>query len=322
MGFADRRYSEPDRSWRGSSPGPWDWSAVTTIVVANCAIWIACRVFGMIGDESAMAGSWLDRLLRLSSDPAADVWQPWRFVTYGFAHSATSPLHLGFNMLALWFFGPEVEERTGRREFFRFWIAAIVVSGLAWLASSFVGTGGAGSYLVGASGAVMATLAVFIWHNPHQELLFWGILPVPAWALGLLYFFSDVNGAYQHSGNVAHVAHIGGALFGVAYAWRGWDFGELLEIPGRLLQSQSRFRVVRPDDPPSPRPASRPAPQRPAASSPPRSAEGGSMGLDAELHESVDRILEKISRSGEASLTADERETLTHASRRLKERLR
>jgi len=43
---------------------------------------------------------------------------------------------------------------------------------------------------------------------------------------------------------------------------------------------------------------------------------------DAELREAVDRILEKISRSGEASLTSEERETLTRASRRLKERLR
>lgn len=322
MGFADRRYSQPDRSWRGSSTGAGDWSAVTTIVVANCVIWLACRAAGIVANESDAAGSWLDRFLSLSSDPSADVWQPWRIVTYGFAHSATSPFHLGFNMLALWFFGPEVEERMGRAEFYRFWFTAIVVSGLAWLASANVGPSGMGSTLVGASGAVMATLAVFIWHNPHQELLLWGILPIPAWALGILYFFSDVNGAYHHSGNVAHVAHIGGALFGLAYAWRGWHLGDLLEIPGRMLQSQSRFRVVRPDDSPSPRPVPRQAPDRSGPASPPRSTHQASTGLDADLHEAVDRILEKISRSGEASLSPEERETLTHASRRLKERLR
>jgi hypothetical protein len=43
---------------------------------------------------------------------------------------------------------------------------------------------------------------------------------------------------------------------------------------------------------------------------------------DVALQETVDRILEKISRSGEASLTSAERETLTQASRRLKERMR
>jgi hypothetical protein len=43
---------------------------------------------------------------------------------------------------------------------------------------------------------------------------------------------------------------------------------------------------------------------------------------DVAMQEAVDRILEKISRSGEASLTPAERDTLTQASRRLKERMR
>lgn len=323
MGFADRRYSRPDRSWQGRSSGPGDWTAVTTIVIANLAVWVACllasndiRPLRVLGDDGT-----LPDLLALTSDPRRDLFQPWRFVTYGFAHSMTRFSHIVLNMMALWFFGPEVEDRVGRNEFYRFWMAAIVVSGLAWLASSLVGGPAARiGYLVGASGAVMATLAVFIWHNPHQELLLWGVLPVPAWALGLLYFFSDVTGAYQHSGNVAHVAHIGGALFGLAYAWRGWDLGELLEAPGRLLQSQSRFRVVHPDD--TPRPRRRVGDDSGHDPAGTRGGERHGTSLDDELREAVDRILEKISRTGEASLTPEERETLTQASRRLKERLR
>ena len=323
MGFADRRYSRPDRSWQGGSSGPGDWTAVTTLVIANVAVWVACllasddiRPLRLLGDNGTLAD-----LLALTSDPRRDLFQPWRFVTYGFAHSMTTFWHVLLNMIALWFFGPEVEERVGRAEFFRFWIAAIVVSGLAWLASSLVGgPGGRIGYLVGASGAVMATLAVFIWNNPHQELLLWGILPVPAWALGLLYFFSDVTGAYQHSGNVAHVAHIGGALFGLAYAWRGWDLGDLLEAPGRLLQSQSRFSVLRPDDAPRPRGRVFHEPDRESGTAP--GGERHTASLDDDLRDAVDRILEKISRTGEGSLTPEERETLTQASRRLKERLR
>lgn len=317
MGFADRRYTPSDRSWRGSSSGFGEWSAVTTLVIANCAVWIVCllahdlRPLALFGEPAT-----LPDLLALASSARLDLVEAWRFVTYGFAHSMATPWHLGLNMLALWFFGPEVEDRVGRAEFFRFWFAAVLVSGLVWLASMVGGgDGGRTTFLVGASGAVMATLAVFIWHNPHRELLLWGILPIPAWALGILYFFSDVNGAYHHSGNVAHVAHIGGAMFGLAYAWRGWDLGDLVEAPGRLLQAQSRFRILRPDD----EPPARPAPRRGGE---PAAAGSESPALDAELHESVDRILEKISRSGEASLTPEERDTLTRASRRLKERLR
>ncbi|MEI7905536.1 MAG: rhomboid family intramembrane serine protease, partial [Candidatus Firestonebacteria bacterium] len=80
-------------------------------------------------------------------------------------------------MLGVFFFGPEVEARIGRNEFFRFWLTAIVLAGLAWLVSVQFGRGGQAGLLVGASGAVTATLAVFIWNNPHQELLLWGILP-------------------------------------------------------------------------------------------------------------------------------------------------
>lgn len=315
MGFADRRYWEPRRSRRGGWSGS-EWSGVTTLVVANCAVWVVCllaaddiRPLRIFGDPSPLRD-----VIAMTSDAFRDLVQPWRIVTYGFAHSMGTPWHLAFNMLALWFFGTEVEERLGRSEFLRFWIAAIVVAGLAWLASVQLGMPrGMTTFLVGASGAVMATLAVFIWHNPHQELLLWGILPIPAWALGLLYFFSDVWGAHQHSGNVAHVAHIGGALFGLAYAWRGWDLGDLLETPGRLFQSQSRFRILRPDDAAD---EPRPGPSRdhrPAAGAP---------SLDDDLREAVDRILEKISRSGESSLTQQERDTLERASRRLKERLR
>ena len=324
MGFADRRYSPPDRSWRGSSSAPGDWTAVTTLVIANCVVWVACLLAADIRPLVAFGEpGTFPQLLGLTSIPRFDLTEPWRFVTYGFAHSMGSPVHLGLNMLALWFFGPEVEDRLGRGEFYRFWIAAILAAGLVWLASTGMGSTGGIGILVGASGAVMATLAVFIWNDPHQELLFWGILPVPAWALGLLYFFYDVHGAYEHSGEVAHFAHIGGALFGLVYAWRGWDLGEVLETPGRLLQSRwpsrSRIRVFRPDDAP-PRPVRRqtaePTAERTTA------GQRDAPALDAELHESVDRILEKISRTGEASLTAEERETLTRASQRLKERLR
>jgi len=146
-------------------------------------------------------------------------------------------------------------------------------------------------------------LAVFIWYFPRQTVLLWGVLPVPVWALGVLYFLSDLQGATTGGGNVAHVAHLAGAAFGVLYAWRGWDLTGLLELPSRLWR-RTRMRVVRPDDDDGPR---RPQPDEED---------------DETLQQSVDRILAKISRSGASSLTPDERDTLTRASRRLKERSR
>lgn len=105
--------------------------------------------------------------------------------------------------------------------------------------------------------------------------------------------------------NVAHVAHLAGALFGVLYAWRGWNLDGLVDLPkawlARLFDRRPRMRIVRPDD---------------------DQAVSARPGDDPQLDDEVDRILEKISRSGEGSLTVAERETLTRASQRLRQRHR
>jgi len=296
MGYSDRGYyrSEPSSFMA-------EWTAVLTIIVVNVAVWVA----NLLG-----AGEFpVNRFLALEGDLPQNLLKAWELVTYGFVHDAQNPWHLVFNMLALWFFGREVENVMGRGEFFRFYFTAIVLAGIAWLVSVQFGQPAQASrmFLVGASGAVMAVFAVFIWYYPNQTVLLWGVLPVPAWALGILYFVSDVSGAAHGGGQVANVAHLAGAIFGLIYAWRGWNLGGLADLPTRFRRRQ--MRVVRPEDDFGSRP------RGPAAESRPQSK------LDEELKQAVDTILEKISRSGEASLTPEERDTLTRASRRLKERV-
>jgi membrane associated rhomboid family serine protease len=296
MGYSDRGYyrSEPSSFMA-------EWTGVLTIIVANIAVWVA----NLLG-----AGEFpVNDFLALKGDLPQHPLEAWQLVTYGFVHDSTNPWHLVFNMLALWFFGRPVEDIMGRAEFFRFYFTAIVLAGIAWLVSVQVGQAAFAPrmFLVGASGAVMAVFAMFIWYYPHQTVLLWGVLPVPAWALGVLYFVSDVAGAADGGGNVANIAHLAGAIFGLLYAWRGWNLGGLADLAAQWRRR--RVRVVRPEDDFG---------ERRGRSEP--EARPGSK-LDAELQEAVDKILEKISRSGEGSLTAEERDTLTRASRRLKERV-
>lgn len=305
MGFQDRGYS---RREAGFSAG--DWSAVWTIIVINVAVWLAN--FVVTGD--LLRGLVPLRFcpndfFSLEWDVLRHPWRLYELVSYGFIHDGPSlelqerlqavgrsqefsPFHLVFNMLTLWFFGREVEAVTGKAEFIRFYLTAIVVAGLAWLTAEQIN--GQPARLMGASGGVMAVLAVFIWYYPRMTVLIWGVLPVPAWALGVLYFFSDLRGAATDTGNVAHVAHLAGAVFGALYAWRGWSLGGLAGFVTKLRSRRPSLRVLRPE------------------------AAEDDGGLDA----AVDRILEKISRTGESSLTAAERETLARASRRLKDRSR
>ncbi len=290
MGFHDRRYEGSYRS--GFDAG---WTAVVAILVANIAVFVA----NMIGPREPAS---LNDLLALHGDLPRQPWRIFELITYGFAHQPLAPRqqlpwHILGNMLTLWFFGRAVEDILGKAEFLRFYFAALVVAGLAWVASVTLTPAAGTAQLIGASGAVTAVLAVFIWNFPQQTVLLWGILPVPAWALGVLYVAWDVQGTTVRDSNVAHVAHLAGAAFGVLYAWRGWSLAGLGDVTDRLAawrRSGRRFRVFRPDD---------------AADED-----------DATLQQQVDRILEKISRSGSASLTPRERDTLERASRRLKDR--
>jgi membrane associated rhomboid family serine protease len=302
MGFQDRGYYGDRRSAFAA-----EWTAVNAVIALNVAIWLANFILtGDLFREIFSLPLSLNDMLCLRSDLPRHPWNFWTLLTYGFLHDGPSldppnnqysPMHLLFNMLTLWFFGRELEYLMGRAEFMRFYCTAIVFAGIAWVVGE--GFGGQGGRLVGASGGVMAVLAAFIWHFPRQTVLIYGVFPVPVWALGVLYLVSDVRGAAEGSGNVAHLAHLGGAVFGLLYAWRGWSLDGLASLPERFFTRRPRMRVVSPDD------------DRGTSSRP---------GDDPRLDEAVDRILEKISRTGESSLTAAERETLTRASRRLKER--
>ena len=286
MGFQDRGYYRRDE---GFAP---EWSAVMTIIVANVALWVA---------NLLAAGDFpITSFLTLQGDLFSRPWECWQLITYGFAHDPTTPWHLVGNMLTLWFFGREVEYVLGRGPFLRFYLSSIVIAGLAWLVSLRIGGGDQGG-LIGASGGVMAVLAVFIWFYPRQTVLIWGILPVPAWALGVLYFVIDLQGATHGGGKVAHMAHLGGLAFGLLYAWQGHNLSSLSEQFGGTLSrwtaSRRGMKIYRGDD------------------------DRFSDATDeVSLQAEVDRILEKISRSGEASLTKQERDTLTRESRRIKQR--
>ena len=79
--------------------------------------------------------------------------QVWRIFTHMFLHDPGNPLHIVFNMLFLWWFGTDVEDLYGSREFLTFYLIAAFVGGMAFF---LVEAAGAGGRCLGASGAVTA----------------------------------------------------------------------------------------------------------------------------------------------------------------------
>jgi membrane associated rhomboid family serine protease len=145
--------------------------------------------------------------------PQLIVSRPWSLVTYMFLHGGF--MHIAFNMLALFFFGPRVEDRIGSRRF----TIMYFLSGITGALLSFVLAPGAA--LVGASAGVFGVMMCFAHFWPREPIHIWGIIPVPARLLVILTtLFAFWSGFGGRGGNVAHFAHLGGYLG--AYLYLRW----------------------------------------------------------------------------------------------------
>ncbi len=255
---------------------PW----VKRLLIANAAVFLLLLLVPALAPYLAFA-------------PARILTRPWTVATYMFVHA--NFLHLLFNMLGLFFFGPPLEARWGSREFLKYYL----ICGLGGALLSFVfGLYGA---VVGASAAVFGIMLAFALNWPNAPIYFWGIFPIPAkWLVAILAamsLFSAFSGARD---GVAHLAHLGGFAAGFLYLKLGDGFRLRLASFKKRTPKQSRLTVI-----PGGSLGSRPKPPR--------------RKDDEKLLDEVDRVLDKISASGLASLTAEERRILDEVSRRYRQ---
>jgi membrane associated rhomboid family serine protease len=124
-------------------------------------------------------------------------------------------VHLAGNMLFLWLFGNNVEDRWGRVAFVTFYLAGGVVATLGHVLSAPSST----VPLVGASGAIAAVMGAYLVLFPKVRIrALLGFIPVrlPAWAMLAAWFVSQFFVA--PSAGVAWMAHVVGFAFGILVA--------------------------------------------------------------------------------------------------------
>ena len=187
----------------------------------------------------------------------------WQYITHMFMHASFS--HILFNMYGLWAFGSPLEQMWGRKKFLFFYFSAGLGAGLIYTLVNYYQFNAALETLVssgisqneifelmnptkmyqntdlqkmnllyntpavGASGAVYGVLAAFglYFKDAKLALIF---LPIPIAAkyfIPVMIFGDLFFGMTKYSvGNIAHFAHIGGALIGfiIAYAWKKNQF--------------------------------------------------------------------------------------------------
>jgi membrane associated rhomboid family serine protease len=212
------------------------------------------------------------------------VWQP---LTYMFLHAGL--LHILFNMLVLWFFGREVEYFIGAKCFTRLYFMGGLAGAVLWLAFNFH----TNELVMGASAAVLACVIAFATLFPEREitLLLFFLIPVTLKAkyLALIAVAFDLVPLLSHQvTNVAHLAHLGGALLGYVYI-KSLGYGA---PPRWLLWWQRATQAMRPRR------------RKPVARQ---------LSREEFIQEQIDPILDKISREGMQSLTRRERKILESA---------
>ncbi|HKP45270.1 MAG TPA: rhomboid family intramembrane serine protease [Pyrinomonadaceae bacterium] len=136
--------------------------------------------------------------------------------------------HIAGNMLFLWIFGDNVEDRMGHIRYLIFYLFTGVLASLAHVASTVMFAADKTSLLVpslGASGAISGVLGAYIVLHPKRRvtvILFRFLTDVPAYvAVGIWFAFQLISGLGMfgggtQQGGVAYAAHIGGFIAGVA----------------------------------------------------------------------------------------------------------
>ena len=210
------------RESRAFGPGGPVPPIVKALLVANVVVY----TFQVLAET--LAHTRIDQIFGLVPYDVTHHFFVWQLGTYMFLHGGL--LHLGLNMLALWMFGSELEQTWGSERFARFYFVTGVGAGLCSVLAGW------NSYIpiIGASGAIYGLLAAYGILFPDRTLLLYFIVPIKAkWfvlILGLMTFWSSLSAS---GSGVAHVAHLGGMIFGWLYL-RGGGLGSGI---GKALRS-------------------------------------------------------------------------------------
>lgn len=270
---------------------PW----VRGIIIANTVVWILTI--------TVFTGPWFVEFFSFSPGDAGSRW--WGFVSYMFVHAGF--LHLAFNMLMLFIFGPPVEERMGGGTFAVYYL----ICGLGGAAFSFaLSLFTPVAPFVGASAAVFGVSLAYAMAWPDAPIYIFP-LPLPIKAKWLVVFLATINLVLAITGaqdGVAHLAHLGGFLFGFIYLK---SEAAVMRRARAALRTQHIAHVV----------PQRRVRETSAAPSAAANASATPLRQDEEhsRQDELDRVLDKISRSGLESLTPQERKLLDEVSRELRD---
>jgi membrane associated rhomboid family serine protease len=275
-------------------------SILTRLIYINLAVFVAVRIvqlFFFLSNREFTLLEWL----ALPDNPQEFLTKPWTIFTYMFLHY--NFIHILFNLLGLYWFGKMFLYRFDGEKLLGLYILGGIMGGALYMVSYnlFPVFENADGLLLGASASIFAILVALAVYEPNQEiyLAFVGAVKMKWVAVFYLALSAIGISASNPGGNIAH---LGGALWGYLYIVqlrKGRDMASwlnyLLNKLALVFKPRKRIRVT--------------------YKQPPRDDYEYNRQKNQNQDE-INRILEKISKSGYQALSKEEKETLFKQGKR------
>ncbi|MGM9796307.1 MAG: rhomboid family intramembrane serine protease [Parabacteroides sp.] len=278
-------------------------SILKKLIFINVAVFILIRLVGVLLLLFNLQNLPILLYLQLPAAPMALLSRPWTLFTYMFTHFEL--LHILFNMLWLYWFGELFLRFFNERQLGGLYVLGGLAGALLFIVSynlfPYFREVSAFSSLMGASASVMAIVFAVSFYRKEVEINLFLIGRIKLIYLALFTFVIDLLAITSDNAG-GHIAHIGGALFGIWFASRYAQGKDLTAPINRLIDKAVNLRKRKPKM---------------------SVTYGGRSNKDWDYNArkrqeaaNIDAILDKLKRSGYGSLSADEKKQLFDASKK------
>jgi len=287
---------------------------ITKLILVNVSIFVVIGlievIFTLFKLPIGVFHQYITLNLSISAIPSEVIVKPWTLITYMFMHSRF--FHILVNMLMLYWFGRIFTDFLGNKKLFDVYISGGLAGALIYLIAYQTIPLLSDNYpllgMVGASASVIAIIIATATYFPNYSvfLLFFGQVKLKYLAIVLVVI--DVL-SLKDGNTGGHFAHLGGALFGFIYAYqlkKGIDIGKwvsgIIDFFTSIGKKTDRprkvkFKVVS-DNEPTVKYTTKPSVK------------------NDEEQVKIDKILDKIAKSGYDSLSTVEKDLLFNASKK------
>ncbi len=285
-------------------------SILSNLIAINVIVFLLVRIFAVIATLFKLNPDVLLDFLKLPADFNQMVIHLWTLITYMFTHYGF--LHILFNMLWLYWFGQIFLLFFNQRQLSGLYILGGLAGALFFILAynifPYFEDMVLGSYLIGASASVMAIVFGVAFYKKDFEIGLFFIGRIKIIYLALFSLILDLLSVTSTNAG-GHIAHVGGALLGICFAFY-YRKGKDMTSPLNFLIDKI-FNLFK----------KKPARKMKVTYNQRSSSSGDSRKSDYDYNarknqqgEEIDRILEKIKKSGYNCLTEEEKKKLFDAS--------